>query len=45
MLNAKNSLFSLIFPWLEVLPSSYLLRRLHNLIDSINQFPLLPLSG
>jgi SRSO17 transposase len=30
---------------LEVLPNSYLLRGLHNLIDSINQFPLLPLSG
>ena len=35
----------LIFPWLEVLPNFYLLRVLHNLIDSINQFPLLPLSG
>jgi SRSO17 transposase len=35
----------LICPWLEVLPNSYLLRGLHNLIDSINQFSLLPLSG
>lgn len=35
----------LICPWLEVLPNSYLLRGLHNLIDSMNQFPLLPLSG
>lgn len=35
----------LICPWLEVFPNSYLLRGLHNLIDSINQFSLLPLSG
>lgn len=35
----------LIFPWLEVLPNSSLLRGLHNLIDSINQFPLLPFPG
>ena len=35
----------LIFPWLEILPSSCLLRGLHNLIDNLNQFSLLPLSG
>ncbi len=29
----------------EVFPNSYLLLGLHNLIDSINQFSLLPLSG
>jgi hypothetical protein len=35
----------LIFPWLEIFPNSSLLLGLHNLIDSINQFQILPLSG
>ncbi|MBE9168634.1 hypothetical protein IQ238_14335 [Pleurocapsales cyanobacterium LEGE 06147] len=45
LLVQPNLLLWLIFPWLEVFPNSYLLLGLHNLIDSINQFPLLPLSG
>ena len=32
-------------PWLEVLPNSSLLLGFHHLIDSINQFSILPLSG
>ena len=35
----------LVFPWLEVFPNSFLLLGFHNLIDSINQFQPLTLSG
>ncbi len=45
LLVQPSLLLWLIFPWLEVFPNSYLLLGLHHLIDSINQFPLLPLSG
>lgn len=45
LLIQPSFLLWLIFPWLEVFPNPYLLLGLHNLIDSINQFPLLPLSG
>ncbi len=45
LLVQPSLLLWLIFPWLEVFPNSYLLLGLHHSIDSINQFPLLPLSG
>jgi hypothetical protein len=45
LLVQPSLLLWLIVPWLEVFPNSYLLHGLHHLIDSINQFPLLPLSG
>lgn len=35
----------LIFPLLEILDNSSFLLELHGLIDSINQFKTLPLSG
>ena len=45
LLVQPSLLLWLIVPWLEVFPNSYLLQGLHNLIDRINQFPILPLSG
>ena len=45
LLIQPSFLLWLIFPWLEIFPNSSLLLGLHNLIDSINQFPTLPLSG
>ena len=45
LLIQPNLVLWLIFPWLEIFPDSSLLLGLHNLIDSINQFQTLPLSG
>jgi hypothetical protein len=45
LLIQPSILLWLIFPWLEIFPNSSLLLGLHNLIDSINQFPTLLLSG
>lgn len=45
LLVQPSLLLWLIVPWLELFPNSYLLQGLHNLIDRINQFPILPLPG
>ncbi len=45
LLIQPSLLLWLIFPWLEIFPNSSLLLGLHNLIDSINQFQPLHLSG
>ena len=45
LLVQPSLLLWLIFPWLEIFPNSHLLLGLRNLIDSINHFPLLSLSG
>ena len=45
LLIQPSLLLWLIFPWLEIFPNSSLLLGLHDLIDSINQFSTLPLSG
>lgn len=45
LLVQPSFLLWLIVPWLEVFPNSSLLLGLHHLIDSINQLPLLSLSG
>ena len=45
LLLQPSLLFWLIFPWLEIFPNSYLLLGLHNLINSLNQFQPLLLSG
>ena len=45
LLIQPSILLWLIFPWLEIFPNSSLLLGLHNLIDSINQFSTLSLSG
>lgn len=45
LLVQPSLLLWLIFPWLEIFPNSSLLLGLHDLIERINQFPTLPLSG
>ena len=45
LLIQSSILLWLIFLWLEIFPNSSLLLGLHDLIDSINQFPTLLLSG
>lgn len=45
LLIQPSFLLWLIFPWLEIFPNSSLLLGLHDLIDNLNQFPILSLSG
>lgn len=45
LLIQPSLLLWLIFPWLEIFPNSSLVLGLHDLIESINQFHILTLSG